>query len=199
MSTHSLVALIILTTSLQAIPPALPSSRTRTSGPPEAVASRPDRPSGAVRTGTSACSRAAPAAFRVCSSSSMTRTVLRRRVRTAEGGGGANASSVSGGGAEEFTEAIALSIDRISTCRPRSALSSPIMSSIEAGTAGDAAAGDGAAGDGAAFGGGGDGGGSGRAAFPGPGTGARTPAGKVMLPTGVGGTDPGFLTLSCAL
>ena len=36
---------------------------------------------------------------------------------------------------------------------------------------------------------------------PGPGfaTGARTPAGSVTLPTGVGGIEPGFLTLSCAL
>src|SRR5262245_26316932 len=82
MSTHSMVALIMLITSLPAIPAVTSSSRTITSGRSAAMAARPSLPSSAVRTGTSAFSRAATASARLTGSSSISRTVFRRRLRT---------------------------------------------------------------------------------------------------------------------
>ena len=81
MSTHSMVALIMLMTSLPAMAPRKSSSSAITSGFSSAIAWRPACPSAKARTGTEACSSSATAAARVCASSSISSTVLVRRVR----------------------------------------------------------------------------------------------------------------------
>ena len=85
MSTHSIVALIMLTRSLPPrSPPASPSSRTMTSGLSSAIAASAALPSVNARTGMSARSSSATAAWRVSSSSSSSTTDLRAAVRIGE-------------------------------------------------------------------------------------------------------------------
>ena len=84
MSTHSIVALIMLTRSLPPKSPPRPSSRTITSGFSSAMAEIAAWPSSKVRTGTWARRSSAAAASRVSGSSSTRTTVLRSPSRIGE-------------------------------------------------------------------------------------------------------------------
>ena len=99
MSTHSIVALIMLMTSLPAMRAADAELQHDDVGALRGDGRQAALPVGGGRTGTWACSSAATAAARVLVSSSMSSTVFRRRARRGAVAAGASGGSSSGTGA----------------------------------------------------------------------------------------------------